>query len=185
MTVTFFLHCVIASRQAKQSRIYRRKVQKNPLFKQFVQINFQSADSSHKCSSLREVLGAMLGLSGKTKHFKLENLPYRTTLSDANRRRVSDLFCDIYNDLLKKYSPLISDSRIKEVIKKQVKIFDSTTISLFQDILKCTGRMPTDGKRKGGIKMHTVINVDEAVPKVVWFTEASCLLLKFIFTLPR
>jgi IS4 transposase len=126
-----------------------------------------------KCSSLREVSGAMLGLSGKTKHFRLENLPYRTTLSDANKRRNSDFFCDLYNDLLKKYGNVISDSRIKEVIQKQVKIFDSTTISLFKDILKCTGRIPANGKRKGGIKMHTVINVDEAVPKIVWFTESS------------
>jgi hypothetical protein len=126
-----------------------------------------------KCCSLREVSGAMLGLSGKTKHFRLENLPYRTTLSDANKRRVADVFCDIYNDLLKQFAYLISDSRIMHVIKKQVKIFDSTVISLFKDILKCTGRMPANGKRKGGIKMHTVINVDEAVPKVVWFTDAS------------
>jgi len=116
-----------------------------------------------KCSSLREISGAMLGLSGKTKHFKLEHLPYRSTLSDANKRRNADVFCDIYNDLLKKYAHLISDSRIKNVIKKQVKIFDSTTISLFQDVLKCTGRTPANGQRKGGIKMHTVINVDEAI----------------------
>jgi IS4 transposase len=126
-----------------------------------------------KCSSLREVSGAMLGLSGKTRHFKLENMPYRATLSDANKRRTPELFCDIYNDLLKKYAYLISDSRIKQVIQKQVKIFDSTTISLFKDILKCTGKMPSNGKRKGGIKMHTVINVDEAIPGVVWFTDAS------------
>ena len=126
-----------------------------------------------KCCSLREVSGAMLGLSGKTKHFKLEHMPYRATLSDANQRRSSDLFCSIYNDLLRKYAHHISDSRIKQVINKQVKIFDSTTLSLFKDILRCTGRMPSNGKRKGGIKMHTVINVDEAVPKVVWFTEAS------------
>lgn len=33
--------------------------------------------------------------------------------------------------------------------------------------------MPTNGKRKGGIKMHTVINVDELVPKMVWFTIAA------------
>ena len=126
-----------------------------------------------KCCSLREVSGAMLGLSGKTKHFKLAHLPYRATLSDANKRRLPDLFCDIYNDLLKKYAYLISDSRIKEVINKQVKIFDSTVISLFKEILKCTGKIPANGKRKGGIKLHTVINVDEAVPKVIWFTDAS------------
>ena len=45
-----------------------------------------------KCSSLREVSGAMLGLSGKTKHFKLTHIPYRSTLSDANKRRSADDF---------------------------------------------------------------------------------------------
>jgi IS4 transposase len=59
------------------------------------------------------------------------------------------------------------------VIKKQIEIIDSTTISLFQDILKCVGRNPQNGKRKGGIKAHTVMNVDEAVPKMVWFTPAT------------
>ena len=126
-----------------------------------------------KVTSLREVSGAMLGLSGKTKHFQLDSLPYRSTLSDANKRRTSDVFAGIYNDLLKQYHYLFSDSRIKQVINKQIAIFDSTTISLFQDILKCVGRMPANGKRKGGIKMHTVINVDEIVPKMVWFTSAA------------
>ena len=126
-----------------------------------------------KCSSLREVSGAMIGLSGKTKHFQLNSLPYRNTLSDANKRRNHLVFAGIYNDLLKKYGHLISDSRIRKVINKQIEIFDSTTISLFRDILKCTGRIPADGKRKGGIKMHTVINVDETVPKLVWFTSAA------------
>jgi hypothetical protein len=42
------------------------------------------------------------------------------------------------------------------VINKQIKIFDSTTIILFQDILKCAGRKHASGKRKGGIKMHTI-----------------------------
>lgn len=126
-----------------------------------------------KCTSLREVSGAMLGLSGKTKHFKLESIPYRSTLSDANMRRSSDVFCTIYNKLLQKYGHHLSDSRIKDVINKQIEIFDSTTISLFQDIMKCVGRKPKSGKRKGGIKVHTVINVDETVPKMVWFSHGS------------
>jgi hypothetical protein len=126
-----------------------------------------------KCSSLREVSGAMLGLSGKTKHFRLESLPYRSTLSDANKRRDSEVFEQIYYSLLQGNKHIISDSRFKDVINKQIEIFDSTTISLFQEILRCTGRNPANGKRKGGIKMHTIINVDETVPKVVWFTGAA------------
>ena len=79
----------------------------------------------------------------------------------------------MYQKLLVKYSHVFSDSRIKEVINKQIEIFDSTTISLFKDILKCVGRNPENGKKKGGIKVHTVINVDESVPKLVWFTDAT------------
>jgi hypothetical protein len=126
-----------------------------------------------KCSSLREVSGAMLGLSGKTKHFQLENLPYRSTLSDANANRDANVFCYIYNMLLRQYEHVLSDSRIKDVINKQIEIFDSTTMSLFKDILSCVGRKPKTGKSKGGIKMHTVINVDEMVPKLIWFSSAA------------
>jgi hypothetical protein len=126
-----------------------------------------------KCSSLREVAGAMLGLSGKTRHFQLGHIPYRSTLSDANKRRSVDFFSGVYHDLLREYQHVISDTRFKAVLNKQVEIFDSTVISLFQDILKCVGRTPSNGKRKGGIKVHTVINVDEPVPKMVWFTSAA------------
>ena len=126
-----------------------------------------------KCSSLREVTGAMLGLSGKTKHFQLNHIPKRSTLSDANKRRDADVFGSIYNGLLKQYGHFISDSRIKSVINKQIEIIDSSTISLFKDILKCVGRNPENGKKKGGIKLHSVLNVDEQVPKMVWFSSAA------------
>ncbi len=126
-----------------------------------------------KCTSLREVSGAMLGLSGKTRHFQLNHIPKKSTLADANKRRDAEVFGEIYNQLLKKYSHVFSDSRVRDVINKQIEIFDSTTISLFKDILKCVGRNPKNGKKKGGIKVHTVINVDETVPKMVWFTSAA------------
>jgi len=126
-----------------------------------------------KCTSLREVSGAMLGLSGKTKHFQLEHIPKKSTLGDANQRRDAEVFGRIYNELLRKYGHLISDSRIKDVINKQIEIFDSTTISLFNDVLKCVGRKPKNGKRKGGIKVHTIINIDETVPKLIWFTDSK------------
>jgi len=126
-----------------------------------------------KCSSLREVSGAMLGLSGKTKHFQMDHIPKKSTLADANKRRDADVFGFIYNQLLLKYGHFISDSRVKDVIKKQIEIFDSTTISLYNDVMKCVGRKPKNGKQKGGIKVHTVINVDETVPKFVWFSPAA------------
>ena len=38
-----------------------------------------------KCTSLREVSGAMPGLSGKTKHFQMEHIPFRNTLGVSLR----------------------------------------------------------------------------------------------------
>ncbi len=129
--------------------------------------------SFSKCTSLREVSGAMLGLSGKTSGFQLNHIPKRSTLSDANRKRDVFVFENIYHGLLRQYGEFLSDSRIKSVIKKQVKIFDSTTISLFKDILEGVGRKPKTGKKKGGIKVHTVVNADEVVPSLIWFSEAK------------
>lgn len=126
-----------------------------------------------KCTSLREVSGAMLGLAGKTKHFQLNHIPKKSTLGDANQRRDAEVFGKVYQKLMVKYHYVFSDSRVRDVINKQIEIFDSTTISLFKDILKCVGRNPENGKKKGGIKVHTVINVDESVPKLIWFTEAA------------
>ncbi len=126
-----------------------------------------------KCNSLREVSGAMLGLSGKTESFQLSHIPKRSTLSDANKTRKVEFFEEIYNNLLSEYSSVLSDSRIENVLNKQVKIIDSSTISLFKDILSCVGRKAKDGKSKGGIKVHTVINADEIVPNLVWFSPAT------------
>jgi hypothetical protein len=106
-----------------------------------------------KCSSLREVAGAMLCLSGKTNHFQLvDHIPKKSTLSDANQRRQADAFGLIYNELLLKYGHFISGSRIKDVINKQIEIFDSTTISLFKDIMKCVGQNPKMESKKEALK---------------------------------
>ena len=93
-----------------------------------------------KGNLLREVSGAMLGLSGKTEIFRLSHVPKRGTLSDANKNRKIVFFEDIYNKLLFEYGSVLSDSRIQDVLKKQFKIVDSTTISLFKDILNWVGR---------------------------------------------
>jgi transposase len=50
---------------------------------------------------------------------------------------------------------------------------DSTTISLFKDILKGVGRNPKEGKKKGGIKAHTIIKASENVPCLVRYSEAA------------
>ena len=136
--------------------------------------------SLEKCNSLREVAGGMVGLSDKKETVRINHLPKKSTLADANKGRKVEFFEEIYNNLLEKYSFVLSDSRIETALRKKVKIVDSTTISLFKDILKCVGRKAADGKSKGGIKSHSVINADEKVPSLVWFTPARTHDHKFL-----
>lgn len=57
---------------------------------------------------------------------------------------------------------------------KRLQIIDSTTISLFSNLLfKGVGRHPKSGKKKGGIKVHTVIHANEGVPSDIRFTSAA------------
>ena len=64
-----------------------------------------------KCDSLREVAPAMVGLSGKEETVRINHLPKKSTLADANKGRKVAFFEEIYNNLLKKYSTVLSDSR--------------------------------------------------------------------------
>lgn len=125
------------------------------------------------CSSLREVSSIMLACEGKINHLGLKDFPKRSTLSDANKRRTSTVFADIYHSLYKRYRGFLSDSSPSQPAVKNLKIVDSSTITLFSDILKGAGRKPLNGKKKGGIKMHTMINAMEDVPCLVKFSSAA------------
>ena len=98
-------------------------------------------------------------------------------LSDANARRSEKFFEDVYRDLYASNKDLLSsDSRRNgtEDWIKQLRIIDSTTITLFSNaIFKGVGRHPKTGKKKGGIKEHSVIHANEGIPCDVQFTSAA------------
>jgi hypothetical protein len=121
----------------------------------------------------------MLSFSRKTNSFMLKHIPKRSTLSDANKKRDVLVFENIYHQLLKQYGGFLSDSLIRDVIKNQFKIFDSSAISLFKSILEWVGH-PESQKRKGGIKVHKVVNADEIAISLVWFSESKTHNYKFL-----
>lgn len=124
-------------------------------------------------SSLRELSTILLACEGRIGHLNLKYFPKRSTLSDANRNRSSGVFAEIYYRLFDKYRSFLSDSSPLSLPVRHLKIVDSTTISLFSDILKGVGRNPLNGKKKGGIKMHTMINALDDVPCLVRFSSAA------------
>jgi len=124
-------------------------------------------------SSLRELTTVFLAFEGRINHLNLKHFPKRSTLSDANKKRSSEVFGRIYSKLFQRYAPFLSDSSKLKPPVKNLKIVDSTTISLFSDILKGVGRNPLTGKKKGGIKIHTMINALEDVPCLIRFSDAA------------
>lgn len=128
-----------------------------------------------RCDSLREIEAAMCGEYRKLHHLGIEKGPSRSTLSDANARRSEEFFRSVYFYLYEKVRDCLSaDSRVLNTWLKSLKIIDSTTITLSSNIvLKGTGQFPKKGKRKGGIKVHTVICANENVPCDVEFTPSA------------
>src|SRR5678809_685787 len=125
------------------------------------------------CNGLRELCEGMLGCEGKLTHLGFDKAPARSTLSDANTNRSYLVFETIYFELLKQYHSFISDSRLRGLSIRNLKIIDSTTIRLFSDILRGVGRNTLDGSRKkGGIKVHTMMDAFSGVAEFVRMTEA-------------
>ena len=124
-------------------------------------------------SSIREVVLGLLANAHKLSHLGLNYLVKRSTLSEANKRRDSKVFEDIYMTVYKKHSSSLTDSQLQYKELKRLYIMDSSTISLFKDILKGVGRNPQNGKKKGGIKAHTIIKADENVPCLIRYSEAA------------
>ncbi|HVB02835.1 MAG TPA: IS4 family transposase [Chitinophagaceae bacterium] len=125
------------------------------------------------CNGLRELCEGMLACEGKLSHLGLDKAPARSTLSDANNKRSYLVFETIYYGLLHKYHSFISDSRLKGLSIRNLKIIDSTTIRLFSEILRGVGRNRLDGgRKKGGIKVHAMMDAFSGVTEFVRMTPA-------------
>lgn len=127
--------------------------------------------------SLREITASLLAETRKLNHLGITFKIGRSTLADANKRRPESIFEDIYRNLYATYRHVLSsDSRSRKMPQwmKRLQIIDSTTITLFSNLLfKGVGRHPKTGKKKGGIKVHTVIHANEGVPSDIKFTSAA------------
>lgn len=132
--------------------------------------------------SLRELEIGMQAEAHKLHHLGIDYMVRRSTLAEANKRRPQEFFANVYSHLLSKYGQFLADSRPKRKGKDEIKakdwerllyMMDSTTISLFDNILKGVGRHPKSGKKKGGMKVHTVMKYIVGVPMVVQLTSAA------------
>lgn len=130
-----------------------------------------------KCRSLKNLCKNLLLLENKLSYLGINRLPAVSTLSDANINRSSEVFSTLYQRLYQHYKNQLKPSFCSfqdDLDIEKVFCFDSSTISLFVDIFKGAGRNTMNGKKKGGLKLHTKMPMSGFVPDLVRISEAAC-----------
>jgi hypothetical protein len=127
-----------------------------------------------RCDSMGELCDSMRALGGNLNYLGMAHSPAKSTAGDALRDRPNELFRDFYLMLLKHFEPILSVSRIAEVSFEKFYAFDSTTISLFSQVMQGSGRNRKDnGKKKGGLKVHMLTDIHTDSAKFVKISEAK------------
>lgn len=127
-----------------------------------------------RCDSMTEICEGLRALVGKLNHLGFDKAPAKSTACDGLRNRDNKFFENVYFSLVSHYKSFLSDSRTFGLTFKEVLLIDSTTIRLFSDILKGVGRDPKhDGKKKGGLKVHMLIDAVQSVGRFIKITEAK------------
>jgi hypothetical protein len=127
----------------------------------------------HNCTSLREVVTGIEASYNKLSHLNMQYVPRRSTLAEANAQRIVPFFEDLYHRLYAFYYGRLPDSRSKKNPDSRLFIMDSTTVSLFSDVMRGAGSYGSNGRKKGGMKAHVVLDAQLNVPKLIYLSEAS------------
>ncbi len=106
--------------------------------------------------SLRSICQGLLSATGNLVHLGVSSAPTKSTLSYNHENRSYELFEKFFHHIIGLYHA--PNRRIGQLarIKAQIKILDSTTISLCIKVFDWARYRKT----KGAIKMHTLIDYD-------------------------
>lgn len=127
-----------------------------------------------RCDSSGEVCDGMRALEGKLNHLGMQNSPAKSTFGDGLRNRNNEFFREVYLMLIEHFKPFLSVSRLDNVSFEKLFLFDSTTISLFSEVMKGVGRNPkNEGKKKGGLKVHMLVDAHSTTPEFARISQAK------------
>ncbi|NQY01564.1 MAG: IS4 family transposase [Flavobacteriaceae bacterium] len=153
---------------------------------QFVTISYAVLTGT---SSLRSIELNFSLLGNKIHQLGLHQTPCRSSISHSNINRPSSVFKSVYFALYAHYHSYLKSGYLsslvgQEIDPRKVEVFDSTTITLFQEVFKGCGRLPENGRKKGGVKAFTKITLAERVPNYVVLRDASTSEREFLDELP-
>lgn len=122
-----------------------------------------------KLNSLRDVTNGLRSAAGNLNHLGLQQAPTKSSLSYQNQHREWRLFQDYYFALLGKLSGMAHFKQVRFKIKAKIFLLDSTTISLCLSLFDWAKFR----KRKGAIKLHTLLDYDGCLPTYINMTDGK------------
>jgi hypothetical protein len=119
--------------------------------------------------SLRDIEVCLAAQHRKLYHAGFSGPVKRSTLANANERRDWRIYRDFAQSLIRIARPLYAHSELAQALDATAYAFDSTTIDL------CLSLFPWAKfrKRKGAIKLHTLLEIHSAIPVFIAITAAS------------
>lgn len=119
--------------------------------------------------SLRDIESCLKSQSEKLYHMGIKGNVARMNLARANERRDWRIFAEFAQTLIDQARPLyLDDSEFIAAIDSTVYALDSTTIDLCLSIFPWAEFR----KRKGGIKLHTLLDLLGSIPTFIEITKA-------------
>lgn len=141
------------------------RVRKFSCLDQFLCMAFAQLTSQ---DSLRGIEACLRAVQPKLYHMGIRARVSRSTLADANERRDWRIYADLAQVLIGIARPLYASEELGVDLDQTVYALDSTTIDL------CLSLFPWARfrKKKGGIKLHTLLDLRGNIPALVRITDA-------------
>lgn len=119
--------------------------------------------------SLRDIEVCLAAQRQKLYHSGFSGPVKRATLADANEKRDWRIYRDFAQSLIQTARPLYAHSDLGLELEATAYAFDATTIDL------CLSLFPWAKfrRRKGGIKLHTLLEIHSAIPVFIAITSAA------------
>jgi hypothetical protein len=120
--------------------------------------------------SLSDTIMCLKANAGKMYHLGIGEVVAKSTLAKANENRSYLIYQELAMSLIKEAKQLyLSDDDLEVSLKGNVFAIDATTI----DLCLSTFYWATFRSTKGGIKLHTQIDLKTSLPEFILFSNAS------------
>ena len=116
--------------------------------------------------SLRDIEACLRAAKTKLYHLGIRGQVSRNTLANANAVRDWRIYADFAQVIIAQARQLYAHEDFGVELEQTVYALDSTTIDL------CLALFPwaKSRRRKGAVKLHTLLDLHGAIPTVVWIT---------------